>query len=139
MNSDRSFLETIEFDVIPAEDVPEEDRNAVLQVAKVMLTLHHPRVRCESWFVKTDAGETGRYEVVVRWPARTMFSLNQLALVELVNSIRVEDVWVQSESDHVLLCASYRGATLAPLLVRQEIRIVTAKLGQPDGKKRKMR
>ena len=88
---------------MPIEDFQEPERNIILNVAKIMLTVHYPQKKSSGWVVET---EDKHYNISVFYPADTIFDLDQLSLVQQVNPTLVSRVWIQPEKERVVLCAS---------------------------------
>lgn len=98
-----------------------------------MLTLHHPNIKPIKWDVEY---EQEQYNIVVQFPIKTPFDADQLTLVQQVNECRVIRVWVQPETDRVLLCASVRPSRFGEQITITEIHIIHRRISNPSKKRR---
>ncbi len=111
---------TIEFDPLPAEKICEADRQLVLNVAKIMLSLRVP-IRSQEWRIEEDGDH---YNVIVRWPPDTHFTLQHLLRVEMANEIFVREVRVQPINNAVLLIAKVNASNAPVYVTTLELRII---------------
>ncbi len=109
----------IEFDPLPAEKIREADRPLVLNVSKIMLSLRWP-LRSRGWKIEEDGDH---YNVIVRWPSDTYFTLQHLLRVELANDVFVREVRVQPANDEVLLIAKVNASNAPVYVTTLELRI----------------
>ncbi len=117
---DNGNVVTIEFDPLPAEKICEADRQLVLNVAKIMLSLRFP-VRSREWRIEEDGDH---YNVIVLWPRNTFFTLQHLLRVELANGALVREVRVQPADDAILLIARVNAHDAPVVVTTLELRIV---------------
>lgn len=132
----RSSASTISVNELPLRAITDDlDRTHVLNAARLMLVLHHPRVAALSWHVDDDPSK-GEYHISVAFPAGTWFSLNQLSLVQQVNDYYINDVWVQPSELNVRLCASMRKSSTQRHITVSDLFVVTHKLQTADTSRR---
>lgn len=99
-----SPVDIVSFDHGPARILTDEgDRHLALNIAQVALGLHIGSIDALEWSVEQDSQDDSVVNVMTKFPLATCFTLQQLNLVQLVNELRVKDVWVQPEEDCVYL------------------------------------
>lgn len=118
----------IQVDDLPADGITDEaDHALVVNVAKYMLVLHHPRISAMNWVVDEHEDETAgvhEYHVVVRWPQGTSFNVRKLALIEQLNELNIADVIVEPQTDSVNLRAIVRKCGAPRDIVVDEILVI---------------
>ena len=123
----------VTFDQVPAHVVADPgDRALVLNVAMVALHIHVGKIDAMEWHVEVE-DEQSLYNVVVKYPLRTGFTWEQLGLVKKVNSLRVKEVWAQSEADCAYLCASVWRSDAVPVVTRQDVVILRTLVDEAAG------
>lgn len=126
----------VEVDELPAQGIVDlDDRRMVVNVAKLMLVLHHPHTAARDWGVDEDDTDQA-YHITVRWPADTWFNVRQLALIEQINEHNVIDVWVQPSSGAVKLCATVRKHRAERQVTVDEILIIQTRVHGADTEER---
>ena len=125
---------TVEVSDIPLKGVEGLDRTTLMNVAKIMLTLHYPKISVQKWDVER---EDAHYNIVVHFPKLTPFDDAQIDRVKLVNEYSVKRVWVQPEADRVLLCASVRPSDADSDVTITELRIVERRVSDANRKRRR--
>lgn len=94
----------ITFNNMPIIDVHPEDVNLVQNVAKIMLTIKYPQLQPHDWQFDPLVDENC-YFLRCDFQGLVKFSLKDLLLIDLVNQVRVKDVWVQPHEHSTSLCA----------------------------------
>jgi hypothetical protein len=124
----------IVYDDVPARAVEDlGDRALVTNVAHVVQSLHAAVTNSLEWHVEFE--DDGTIIVMVKFPARTVFTARQLALVELVNEVRIKDVWVQPEADCVYVGTTVVRSDVAIQLTVQDIVILRRAVdNEPKGR-----
>jgi hypothetical protein len=113
----------IVYDDVPARAIEDPgDRALATNVAHVVQSLHAAVTNSMEWHVEFDDG--GTIIVMVKFPARTVFTARQLALVETVNELRIKDVWIQPEDDCVYVGTTLVRSDVALQLTVQDIVIL---------------
>lgn len=113
------------FDDVPARVIADlGDRALVTNVAHVIMTLDATMTNAREWHIETDPEEPNLYVVMVKFPAGSIFTSRQLSLVELVNELRVKQVWVQPEEDCVYIGTTVWNSTADITLTVQDIVVI---------------
>ena len=120
------------FDDVPARAVAEEgDRNLVINISHVVQSLHVGAEGPLGWMVEFD-DDDGVLLVMVKYPVKTVFTARQLALVELVNEVRIKEVWVQPEDDCVYVGVAVWRSDVAQQLTVQDLVVLRRSVDGPD-------
>ncbi len=120
------------FDDVPARAVAElGDRNLVINISHVVQSLHVGAEGPLGWMVEFD-DDDGILLVMVKYPAKTVFTARQLSLVELVNEVRIKEVWVQPEDDCVYVGVAVWRSDVAQQLTVQDLVILRRSVDGPD-------
>ena len=120
------------FDDVPARGVAElGDRNLIINIAHVVQSLHVGAEGPLGWMVEFD-DDDGILLVMVKFPKKTVFTARQLALVELVNEIRIKEVWVQPEDDCVYVGVAVWRSDVAQQLTVDDLVILRRRVDGPD-------
>jgi len=131
----------VEIDTTPVQSIADANERIVLSnIARILLTLKmSSSVSASEWWVEDDT-DAERYIVHARYAAGTIFSLNELNLVQQVNEVLVDDVFVIPPTDKdnltVVIAAGVRKAshvlefTTASLCVIHQRTTTTGRLGK---------
>jgi hypothetical protein len=94
----------VSFDQRPANVLSDAgDRDLVLNVARIALSVHVGTAGAIEWGVEEDGDDEQIINVMVKYPHKTCFTDQQIELIKLVNQLRVRSVWVQPEDDCVYI------------------------------------
>lgn len=118
-------------DETPANILDDEgDRHLALNLAQITLALHIGTVDALGWAVEADSSDKSIVNIMVRYPAGTCFTLQQLNLVQLVNELRVKEVWVQPEAEAVYVGVAMWRTGVAHEFTVQDL-IVLRRVAEP--------
>ncbi len=122
----------ITFDDVPARAVAEEgDRNLVINISHVVQSLHLGPEGSLGWMVEFDDDDNVLL-IMVKFPAKTVFTSRQLSLVELVNEIRIKEVWVQPEDDCVYVGVAVWRSDVVQQLTVTDIVVLHRSIDGPE-------
>ena len=108
------------------------DRALATNVARIALSVHVGTATASGWTVEDDAADARVFNIMVKFPAGTCFTHQQLELVTLVNRLRVRSVWVQPEEDCVYLGAALWRSDVVGGFTVQDV-VVVRRVADDDG------
>lgn len=133
----------VTIDIRPANSIPDAgDRELVLNVAQVALSMHVGTDSAVEWSVEKDTEDDRIVNAMFKYPYKTCFTDQHIEAIKLVNKMRVRSVWVQPEDDCVYVGVSvWRSDVVAHFTVQDVVLVqrAVAVEDEPVGTKKRAR